>query len=149
MFEKAHALGIFRELEVVRTLVAGECQQYHPLAFVGQERRHTVFAHVWGNSKCIEIVGFEEGAGIHLRGVANVAALGIGNDKLFGIVLVEIGHRTFEGQQSLYTQRFVKGKVGLIGHAIGRSGIDNGLVKLEDGVVCLQQVLRYFLDVGV
>ena len=40
-------------------------------------------------------------------------------------------------------------KVGLVGHTVRRSGIDNGFVESEDGVFLLEEMRWYLLQVCV
>ena len=59
-FEEAFAVGVFRQLEVVRAFVAGQRKQDYPFAFVRKERGHTVFAHVGSYGYGIYIQLFEK-----------------------------------------------------------------------------------------
>ena len=74
--EEAFALRVLRQLEVVRAFVRVQCQEDDPRVVIAEERRHAVLAHVGGHGDGIHLQVFEERAGIHGRGVADVAALG-------------------------------------------------------------------------
>ena len=149
LFKEAFALLVGHELEVVATLVAGECQQHHPLVLVGEEGRDTVFAHIGSHRDSIQVGLLKEGAGIHGAGVADVATLGICDDELVGMMLTQIGDGLLEGYPAPHAHAFIEGKVGLVGHTVGCGGIDNGLVETEDGVFLLQQAGRELADVGI
>ena len=83
-------VGVLGKLEVVASLVAGKCKQDDPFAFIAQEGSNTVLAHIGGNGYGVHVDFFKERAGIHGTGVADVAALGVGDNHLLGVVLVEI-----------------------------------------------------------
>ena len=63
--EEALAVLVGGELEVVRPLVAGQGEQYHPFALVLQERHHAVFSHIRCHGERVDVVFLEECAGIH------------------------------------------------------------------------------------
>ena len=147
--KQAFTVLVGGELEVVATLVGGECQENHPFVWVLEERCHAVLAHVGSNGEGIEVDFLEEGAGIHRAGVADVATFGIRDDEVLGIVLVEVRDGLLKRNPALHAHALVESKVGLVCHAIGCCGVDNRLVEGEDGVFLLQQVLRNLLDVGV
>ena len=65
LFKQAFAFSVLHELEVVRTLVACERQENHPLAFILEEGSHRVFAHVGSHGERIDIHFFEEATRIH------------------------------------------------------------------------------------
>ena len=129
--------------------VRGECQEDDPLAFVLEERSHAVLAHVGSHREGIEVDFFEEGAGIHRAGVADVAALGIGDDEVLWVVLVEVLDGLLKRNPSLHAHALIESEVGLVCHTIGCGGINNCLVEGKDGVFLLQQMLWNLLDVGV
>ena len=124
---------IFGELEVVAALIACEGEQYDPFALVAEERSHAVLAHVGGHGEGIDVEVFEKGARVHGARVADVATLGVGNDEVIGMVLANVRDCLLEGLPSLAAEALVESEVGLIGHAIGGGGVDNGLVEIDDG----------------
>ena len=91
----------------------------------------------------------EEGAGIKLRRVADVASLGVSDDKLVGVLRSEVSHCLLEGGQSLYAQALIEGQIGLVSHAIGRCRVDDRFVEGENRVFLVQQMLRNLLYVGI
>ncbi len=119
---------------VVATLVGSECQENHPFAWILEEWCHAVLAHVGSNGEGIEVDFLEEGAGIHRAGVADVATFGIRDDEVLGIVLVEVRDGLLERNPALHAHALVESEVGLVCHAIGCCGVDDGLVEGEDGV---------------
>ena len=140
------------ELEVEGAFVGGKCQQDNPFAVVDGKWRHGVFAHIGGYGHRVEIevaLGVEEGFGILLRGVANVAALGVGNGKCFVFKAVEVIHSLLELDKAFDAGGFVEGQVGFVGHGVGQGGVDDGLVEKEDAVFFVLKVLGHFADVGV
>ena len=158
--KEALAILIFRELEVERAFVAGQGKQDDPMILFNSlslgegwgeanERRHAVLAHIGSDGQRIDVVLAEERAGIHLAGVADVAALGVGYDELVRIVLLQVLDCLLESHQSLHTGCLVEGQVRFVSDAIGRSGIDDGLVESEYRVSLREQVLGNLLEVGV
>ena len=157
--KEALAIGILRQLEVVRALVRGECQQDDPLVVIAQEWCDAVFAHIGGNGECIDIIFLEEGFGIHLRRVADITTLGISNDEVVGVFLLQVVDGGLESQDAIYTVCLVESQIGLVGHTIGGCGIDNQGIKLAQGAedvvvailsLCLvDDALGYLVDVGI
>lgn len=49
----------------------------------------------------------------------------------------------------LHPETLVEREIGLVGHAVGCSGIDNGFVECEDRVVAIKEMLWYLLDISV
>ena len=80
----------------------------------------------------------EETAGIHLRSVADIAAFGIGDDEMVGIMLAKVGYRLLEGIQTGIAQLLVKGQVGLVCHTVGSGGVDDSAVERIDGIFFCQ-----------
>ena len=109
------------------------------------ERRHAVLAHIGRHGEGIDVIFFEERAGIHLAGVAYVAPLGVGNDELVGIVLLQVLHRLLERHEAFHASRLIEGEIRLEGYAIGRGGVDDGAIEREDGVFLAEQVPGYLL----
>ena len=129
--------------------VRGECQEDDPLTLILEERSHAVLAHIRSHSEGIEVDFFEEGAGIHCAGVADVAALGICDDEVLWVVLVEVLDGLLKRNPSLHAHALIESEVGFVSHTIGCGGINNCLVEGKDGVFLLQQMLWNLLDVGV
>ena len=148
-FEEAFAVGVFRQLEVVRAFVAGQRKQDYPFAFVRKERGHTVFAHVRSYGYGIYIQLFEEGTGIHGRGVPDVTAFGVGDDELVGIVLLDVVYGFLESYPAFHAHALIKCQIGLVGDAEVGSSVDDGFVESEYRVFFFQKMFGYFLDVGV
>ena len=137
-------MRVFRQLEVVRAFVAGQCKQNYPFALIGEERRNAVFAHIGGNGYGIYIQLFEERACIHGRGVSDVSAFGVGDDELVGIVLLDVVHGLLESDPAFHAHAFVKSKVGLVGDAeVGRC-VDDSFVESEDRIFLLSADVRGF-----
>ena len=90
LLKEPFAVGIFCHLEIHRTFVAGQCQQNDPLAVIAEEGGDGVFAHIGRDGQGIDIVLLEEGFGVHLRRVADITALGIGDDEVVGVFLLQI-----------------------------------------------------------
>ena len=65
LFKQAFAFSILHELEVVRTLVACERQENHPLAFILEEGSYRVFTHVRSHGERINVHFFKEATCIH------------------------------------------------------------------------------------
>jgi len=92
---------------------------------------------------------------VELAGVADVAALGAGDDELVGVLLAEVLHRLLEGDPFLHAVCLVEGQIGLVGDSVGYRYVDNRFVKFKDGVetlflrCTLNEVLRHFLQVSV
>lgn len=151
--EETLALRVGGELEIVRALVARQGEQHRPLAGVGEKRRYAVFAHVGRNGQRVHLRAFEEGAGVHGGGVADVAALRVGNDELVGIVCLDVLHRLLKRLPAFDAEAFVESEVGLVGHAVGGGGVDDGFVEREDGFcrrcTVVNDVLRHLLQVGI
>ncbi|KAA6303829.1 hypothetical protein EZS27_044530, partial [termite gut metagenome] len=64
-----------------------------PFLRIKQKWLYTVLTHVWGYCYRIHIPFVKKGAGIHLACVAKVAALGVGNKELIGIVFFYVFDR--------------------------------------------------------
>ena len=102
LFEQPFAVGIFRQLEIVRAFVGGQCQQDHPGFRIDQERFHAVFAHIRGDCYGVDLDMVEERTCIHFGSVSDVPALCICNDKLVGIVFTQVSDSLFERQHPFY-----------------------------------------------
>ena len=140
------------QLEVEGPLVGGQRQEDDPLALDGQERLHTVGTHIGGHGDGVEVevaFGVEEGTGIALAGVADVAALGVGNGEDGLAQLVEIVHGELELAQTLDAEGLVEGQIGLVGHTVVDGGIDDGTVEAENAVLGVAQMLGHLGGVGV
>ena len=148
-FKEPLAVFIFRELEIEASLVARERQQGHPFPVVFEEGRHAVFTHVGSHGEHIDVVFVEKRASIHFRGVADVATLRIGDDEVVRMAFANVFDGFLEGNHAVSAVRLVEGEIGLVGHAVGCRGVDDGFVELHDGVVQVEQVRRNFLGVGV
>ena len=149
LLEEALALSILRELEIVRAFVGSERQQNHPFVLVLEERCNAVFAHVRGNGQCIHIVLLEEGTGVHLGGVADIATLCIGDDEVVGVVLLQILHRFLERHQTLYAVSLVESQIGLVGYAVIGRCVDDGLIKLKERIVQIEDTLGHLLGICI
>ena len=149
LLEEFLAVGALCQLEVVAALVAGKRKEDDPLAVVAQEGGYAVLAHVGRYGNGVEIVFLEERPCVHGRSVADVATLGISDDELVGVVLLDVLYRLLESHETFHAESLVEGKVGLVCHAVCGGGIYDGLVEREDGVFLVQEVGRYFLQVGV
>ena len=104
------AVVVLGELEVEGPLVGGQRQEDDPLALDGQERLHTVGTHIGGHGDGVEVevaFGVEEGTGIALAGVADVAALGVGNGEDFAEIAAL---KAKELQQQMAEQLLLCGK---------------------------------------
>ena len=144
--------GIFDKLEIESSFVGGQRQQYHPLAFVSGERHHGVLAHVRGNGHGVKIeiaVGCKESLGVLLRGVAYVAAFGVGNGEHRRRQRAKILHGLFQRHKAADAHTFVKSQIGFVSHGVILCGVDNCLVESKDWVGFGKQVLGYLFKVGV
>ena len=149
LLKQTLAAGVGRELEVVAAFVACECKQHHPFAVVSEKRAHAVLAHVGCYGKSVDVVFSEERTCIHGRGVADVAAFGVGDDEVVRAVGLEVVYGFLESDHPLYSESLVEGQVGFVCHAIGCRGVDDGLVESEYRIFVVQQMLRYFFQIGV
>ena len=140
-----------RKLEVVRTLVGGQGKANDPLALIAEKWLQRVLAHIGSHGDSIKVEVLEERTRIKRRGVANVATLGISDNELIGILLANVTDSLLEGNPSFHAKALVESEIGFVGDAIGFGGIDDGLVELEDSILCRQrlQMLGNLLDVGV
>ena len=78
---------------------------------------------------------------VHVRCVANVTTLGVGDDEVVGVVFLEIIDGLLEGGYALEPHALVECEVGLVSHTVGGRRIDDLLVELECGVFLFQQEL--------
>ncbi len=131
ILEEAGAGDGLGELEVARAGVGGQRQQDDPFALMAEERLHAVRTHVGSHGEGVDAEIVEEGAGVERRGVADVATLRVGDDQLIGIFLADVGHGLCEHLPTLGSESLVEGGVGLVGHAVGGSGVDDGLIEGE------------------
>ena len=131
--KESFAIGVFRQLEVVRAFIARQRQQDHPFVVVAEEWCDAVFTHVGGDGECIDIVLLKEGLGIHFRCVADITTLGISDDEVVGIFFFQIVDGCLKSQQTIHSISLVESEVGLVGHAIGGCGIDDESVELAEG----------------
>ena len=131
LLKQALAILVLHQLEVVTALIAGKSQQHHPFAVVAQEWCNAVLAHVRSNGQRIYIVLLKESLGVHLRCVTDIAALGIGYNQVLGIVLLQIFDNALESSHTLNAVSLVEGQVGLVGHTVGSSSINNAGAKLK------------------
>ena len=65
------------------------------------------------------------------------------------VVLLQVVTGLDECLHAFETVCLIEGKVGLVGYAIGGCGIDNSLIKLEDGVVHVKHTFGHLLRVAV
>ena len=147
--KEALALGVFRHLKIQGAFVARGGEEDDPLAGIVQERGDAVLAHVGSHGEGVHIEFFKERAGIHGGGVADVAALGVGNDEMVGMIGANVFHSADEGLPTFQTAAFIEGEVGLETHAIGRGGVNDGAVKLKDGIFGICQMGGKFALIGV
>ena len=82
-----------------------------------EKRLYAVFAHVRSYRYGIDVEMFEKTTGIHFRRVAYVAAFGIGDDELVGVVSFDITDGFFKGFPALDTETFVKCQIRFVCHA--------------------------------
>ncbi len=137
-------------LEVARRRIRRKRKDDAPFSFVCKEGLHAVLAHIGGKSHGIEVECLEESAGIERGSVAYVAAFGVGDDELFGILRADVIHCGSQCSPALGTESFIESHIGLIGHTIGSGSVDNSLV---ESYYTLSGRTGYtlgnFLDVGV
>ena len=133
LFEQSLSSSIRCQLEILRTLVRGQGQQDNPLAVVAEEGCHRVLTHIGGNSQRIHVVLLEEGLGIHLRRVANVSTLGVGDDEVVRILFLQILDGGLESHDAVYAVGLIEGQVGLVCHAVGCCGINDEGIELAKG----------------
>lgn len=149
LLKEAFALCVGSELEVLRPLVRGQSQHDDPVSLVVEERFHAIFSHVGSHRYGVDVEMLEEAACIHLRGIAYVAAFGVGDDELVGIVFLDVTDGFLKGFPPFEAEALIEGEVGFVGHTQVGRGVDDGFVEGEDGVFFLQEMLRYLLDVGI
>ena len=150
IFKHSHTLGVADHLEVLRALVGCEGQHHCPLALEAEEGSHAVLAHVGSHRDGIDTGTLEEGLGIHAGGVADVAALCVGDDELVGILLADIFHGFLKHAHALGAHSLVEGEVGLVGHAVALGGVDDCLVEFEDAFCALVgQSLGHLGRIGI
>ena len=65
------------------------------------------------------------------------------------IVLLQVADGLLKREESLHTECLIEGEVWLVRHTVRCGSIDDGLVEGEDGIVLLQDMLWYFLQVRV
>ena len=68
---------------------------------------------------------------------------------MVGVLSLNILDGLLKGDYALDAKGFIESQIGLIGHAVGGRGIDDGLVEGEYRVFLRQQMLRYLFEVGV
>ena len=133
----------------MRTFVAGQCEQDNPFAFVGEEWSNAVFAHIRSYGYRVYVQFFKESTCIHGRGITDVAAFGIGDDKLVGIVLLDVVHGLFKGNPAFYSHALIESEIRFVGDTQVGCCIDNRFVEGKDGVFFFQQVFRNLFDIRV
>ncbi len=92
---------------------------------------HRLASHVRRKGDGVKVHRFEIGLRIHPGGVSDIAALGIGNKELVGMVRPQVVHRFLQDAQALGAHALVEGQIGFEGHAIRGRCIDDGLVKVQ------------------
>ena len=65
------------------------------------------------------------------------------------MMLLEVSDGFFERYHAFHTIGLVESEVRFVGHTVGCSGVDNSLIKLEDGIVEVEDALGHLLGVGV
>ena len=133
----------------MRTFVAGQCKQDNPFILVGEERGNTVFTHVGSYGYRVYVQFFKECTCVHGRGIADVAALGIGYDELVRVVLLDVVYGLFKGNPAFYSHALIEGEIRFVGDTQVGCCIDNCFVEGEDRVFFFQQVFRDFLNIRV
>ena len=127
-------------------LVRSQRQQHNPLALIAQERLDGVFAHVGSNGQRIGLcLTLKETAGIHGRGVSNVTTLGVGNDKVVGVVLVQV---LYQQLVSLKTSRAIsleEGEVGFESHTVRSRQVGNVCRKRHECAANIRLFVRSHL----
>ena len=149
LLKESFAVFVLSHLEIQRALVGCKSQEDYPLVLISQEGLHAVLTHIRGDSQGIKVVLLKECTGIHSRCVADIPSLGIGDDEVMGIMLVQIVNGLFKGHDSLHAEGFIESQIGLVGHTVVCRGIYDGLVEGEDRVFLIQQMGRNFLQVGI
>lgn len=102
---EGQAVFLGGELKIGAALVGGQGQYDAPLARKGEEWAHGVFAHVGGEGDGVGAEGFKHSAGVGGGGIADVAALGVGDDKVFG---ADVGDGIGKGAPAGGAEGFVK-----------------------------------------
>ena len=64
-------------------------------------------------------------------------------------MVADVFHGSLKCQNTLHAMSLIEGQVGLISHAIGSCGIDDGLIEGKDRVLQSKQMLRNLLQVGI
>ena len=142
VFERQH-------FEIRRAGVGREGRNHGPLALVAEERLHRIASHIGRKRHGIDQILRKERPRVHLRRIADVAPLGVGDKKDVGIPLADVADRLFERRPALRAVLLVKGEVRLVAYGIGRRRIDDGAVEGENGIVLGQQMPGKFIGVGV
>ena len=143
---------VLGQLKIVGTFVGRKRQQDNPLVGIGQERRHRVLTHVGRNGERVETkvaLRRQESARILPRSVADVAALGVGNEKRLLAQAVEIVRGKLKLAQSLDAHRLIKRQIGLVGHTIVDGSVDDSFVEQKRRVGLSLQMLGYLVKVSV
>ena len=78
-----------------------------------------------------------------------VLSVQVGNDEMVGMIGANVFHSADEGLPTFQTAAFIEGEVGLEAHAIGRGGVNDGAVKLKDGIFGICQMGGKFALIGV
>ena len=148
-----HVVQILDKFKIRCALIRGKSKNDSPFALILKEGTHRVLAHVWSKSHRIEIHCLVKGAGIHGGRIAYVAALGVGNYELVGIIGTYIAYGSVKHSETIGSESFVECKIRLIGNTIGCGSIDYSLVETKHRVLSVsvvgKQMLRNFFYVGV
>ena len=137
------------ELEIASAGVGGQGEQHDPLALELQERSYRVAPHVRSYGYRIEIHRLEKCPGVQGGSIADVGALGVGDGQHVRVVGTEIGDGLFQSLPSGRSARFEEGGIGLVGHAVGCSGVDDGAAEVEQGLLRFLQTSGEFAHVRV
>ena len=118
------------KLKVFGAWVGCERQKHRPFVAERCERFHAVSAHVRCHGHGIRTEAGEQRLGVLQGRVANVSALGVGNDQH---VRWNVGHDTLQGSPSLCTVLFEERQVGLVRHSVRQGGFHHRRTKRLHG----------------
>ena len=146
-----HSVGQGQGLELLGRLVGGHGEDYAPASGMLEEGPDGVASHIGGQSHCVKVHGLEKSPGIAVGGVADVSALGVGDDQDVGMLRPDVADGLSKLLPAGDTLGLVKGDVGLVGDCVLSSGVDNCFVESQYGSVSvtLPDAGRNLLRVGV
>ena len=144
IFKKRFAGFEFLKLKIEAAAIRGQTEYDGPFSLKTEERADGIFAHVRCHRERICPHFFKKSGRVKPRGVADIAAFGIGDDEMVG---ADFADNFFKRQPARRAEGLEKREVRFEGHAMRFRRVNYLSAKFKNGVFKTEQMsgqLRHF-----